>query len=749
MDSYTKCDCGSGEKYKFCCQKAEAYILKVDRQIESNLPAAAVATLEEGLKKYPDTPALLLRRALLTRSGTADDQAVRMLEAYLAKHPNHIGVRNMLIMLTLKDEGPEVAALELQRSFARMSDDQKRYMARLAGQIAEAFMEEGKPLAGAAHALLQIMWDGAQSASVRLLLEIQQAPQTSLWLRNNWMPAAPSNAIPDDLRDEFTKAFDKASVGQWLEAAESFGRIAARDTSGLSYRNQGLCMAMLGENFTAVECLRASAAILGETEDAVDIEALCQELDPPGEEDLVDRLQLTWPVRSAQSLEAAMAASDRFVEFELDEDVPETADTKNLKTYAVLDRPKLKPGEAIALDKVPRVVATVTVDNRNASLAALDDGILDATTEIFRETAGSAIVPAHPRTKHLGKVPRQDPMETFRWYLPEETSPEARKDFFDRRFVQDLETVWPVTPQKALGRRTPEKAAADGNARVPLRAALMRLTESPHGSKAEAAIASLRHKLNLPQEPAPSADAIEQVPIPRLPQLDLNGLPVDRLAAAFERATRYFVPSVIRKAGDEWLSRPVGDSADAEARLKVYQELAMEAIAHGDLPRALDLIARGHAEDKSHTAEMREAIWGLAAIRCKAALLDPAEWVPDLAVLLDRKRGDSKTEDEVSQLVVVRLMELGLIRLVPHPDRPEQAMMDTRVLEFLLQKYGPKITTATGELGVSVSKSQIWTPGSAGGGSGQGGKIWTPGQSATPPASSAQEPAPKLFVPGT
>lgn len=748
MDSYTKCECGSGEKYKFCCQKAEAYIRKVDRQIESNLPAAAVATLEEALKKYPDTPALLMRRALLTRSGTADDQAVRMLEAYLARHPNHIGVRNMLIMLTLKDEGPEVAALELQRSITRLNDEQKSYVARLAGQIAEAFMDESKPLAGAAHALLQIMWDGAQSASVRLLLEIQQAPQISLWLRNNWMPAAPTDAIPAELRTEFVQAFDKAGVGYWLEAAEAFSRIAARDTSGLSYRNQGLCMAMLGENFTAVECLRASAALLGETEDAVDIEALCQELEPPGEEDLVDRLQLTWPVRSVQTLENALAASDRFVEFEMDEDQPDNPDAKNVMTYAVLDRPKLKPGEAIELEKVPRVVATVTVDDRNASLAALDDGILDATTEIFRETAGSAIVPAHPRTKHLGKVPRQDPMETFRWYLPEETTPEARKDFYDRRFVQDIETVWPVTPQKALGRRTPEKAAADGNARVPLRAALMRLADSPHGSKAAEALARLRQRLNLPEEPAPSADAIESLPIPRLPLLELDGLPLDRLSAAFERATRYFVPSVIRKAGDQWLSRPVGDKSDAEARLKVYQELAMVAIAQGDLPRALDLIARGHAEDKIHTAEMREAIWGLAAIRAKAALLDPSEWVPDLAVLLDRKRSDSKTEDEVSQLVVLRLMELGLIRLVPHPDRPEQAMMDTRVLEFLLQKYGPKITTATGELGVSVSKSQIWTPGGSAAAPGQGGKIWTPGQSPASPSSSPQNPAPKLIVPG-
>jgi len=233
----------------------------------------------------------------------------------------------------------------------------------------------------------------------------------------------------------------------------------------------------------------------------------------------------------------------------------------------------------------------------------------------------------------------------------------------------------------------------------------------------------------------------------RLSLVDLKGLPSDKLAIVFERAMRYFVTDVLKAAGEEWLSRPIVDEADAAARLKVYLELAMEAAARGDLNFSLELIERGYAEDKVHATELRDAYWSLARIRSKASILEPSEWVPELAVLLDRKRGDSKSEDEISQLVVLRLMELGLIRLVPHPERPDQVMMDTRVLEFLLQKFGPKITTATGELGVSASKSQIWTPGSGGSASGGGGKIWTPGQS--PAGSPGPEgPGSKLFVPG-
>jgi hypothetical protein len=745
MDSYTRCECGSGEKYKFCCQKAEAYIRKVDRQIESNLDEAAAATLEEGLKKYPDTPSLLIRRALLAASnGGDDDQAARALEAYLAKHPRHLGVRNMLILMTLRSEGPESAALELQRIVSRLSDEERTALANLAGRIAEAFMDEAKPVAGIAHSLLRFLWTGGQSGSVRSLLEMQQSQYFSLWERNAWNPLPADDSVPAEIRDEFTDAYDKSIHGEWLDAAEIFGRIASRDTSARSYRNQGLCMAMMGENFTAVACLRAYVAALGETDEAVDFEALCQEIEPAGDEDLIDRLQLTWTVRSLANLVQLLDASDHFVEFELDEQQAEKTEGKQVKTYAVLDRPKLKSVDAIDLDKVPRVVATVMLDERNASVAAIDDGQLDATTELFREAAGAAIVPAHPRTKHLGKVPRQNPMDDFRWILPDDISEDARKDFFDRRFIKDLETVWTVTPRKYLGRRTPEKAAADGDAKVALRAALLRLSESRHGEKAVEAIEKLRSRLGVPKETAPDPESIDRIPVARLPLVDLKALSSQRLAIVFDRAVRYFLPEVLKNAGEEWLSRPIGDAADAQARIKVYQELIHEAIARNDMPRALELIARGQAEDNVHSPDVREIFWGLAAISARAHSHDPSEWVPELAVLLDRRRGDDKAEDEIGQMIVVKLMELGLIRLVPHPDRPEQMMMDTRILEYLLQKYGPKITTATGELGVSASKSKIWTPGATGSPAGGSNKIWTPGQ----PSSGKDDGGSKLFVPG-
>lgn len=747
MDSYQKCDCGSGEKYKFCCQKAEAFLMKIDRLLDSDQEAAAVAIVEEAIRKFPDTPSLLIRQALLnSRGDQIDDHVIRSLEAYLAKHPKHIGIRNVYITMILASDGPEAAALELQRSISRMSEADKRTIASLPLAIGEAFLNEDKPLAGLNHASLSLIWSGGNGSIYNKLTRIQQARELSLWLRSQWTVIRDSQRVPESVRDEFSQTCDLMKAAHWLDASESFARIAARDTSGQSYWNQGLCLASLGENFGAVECMRAYTAILGETEEAVDVEALCQELEPPGEEDLVDHLQLTWPVRSGGDLIKALEASERFVDLDSAEKQAEKAAAGEPRSFALLDFPKLKPGEPIDIDKVPSVVATVTIDNRNASLAALDDGQLDATTEFFRETAGSAIVPAHPRTKHLGKLLRLDPMEDYRWFLQREIPETDQADLFERRFVRDLETVWPVTPQKYLAKRTPVKAAADGDARVPLRAALMRLAESPYASKADQALANLRQRLSLPEEPPPVADSIRNVAVARLKSIDLKSLSVEQLKDLFARATLYGLVPLLSKVGEEWCSRPTGDDADAEARLKLYSQLSSLASEKGDLPLALELIARGHAEDRVHEPEYRDVFWALNALRCKALILQPAEWVPELAVILNRKRDNTETDAEITELIITRLVELGLVRISPHPDRPDQFQMDTRMLEAVLQTFGPKITTASGELGVSVAKPQIWTPGSAS--PSQAGKIWTPGQSATPQAPSAQGSGSKLFVPG-
>jgi hypothetical protein len=101
--------------------------------------------------------------------------------------------------------------------------------------------------------------------------------------------------------------------------------------------------------------------------------------------------------------------------------------------------------------------------------------------------------------------------------------------------------------------------------------------------------------------------------------------------------------------------------------------------------------------------------------------------VPEIAVVLERYRQDKNA----SQLIMMNLVDMGLIQMVPSPDRPDEVYLDSRPLQALLAEYGPRITTASGRLGVSAAKPEIWTPGSgSGAGTSAGGpsKLIIPGR---------------------
>ena len=127
----------------------------------------------------------------------------------------------------------------------------------------------------------------------------------------------------------------------------------------------------------------------------------------------------------------------------------------------------------------------------------------------------------------------------------------------------------------------------------------------------------------------------------------------------------------------------------------------------------------------------------MVGLQVKMLLDTPDVWVPVLAVILERCRGNQ----EATSAVLLRLVSLGLVQAAVDPNHPEQLVLDTQILEAYLKRYGPRVTTATGELGVAASQSEIWTPESPGSAS----PIWTPG-SGSAPARTAEKS--KLILPG-
>ena len=115
----------------------------------------------------------------------------------------------------------------------------------------------------------------------------------------------------------------------------------------------------------------------------------------------------------------------------------------------------------------------------------------------------------------------------------------------------------------------------------------------------------------------------------------------------------------------------------------------------------------------------------------------PEDWVPELAVMLDRYQRDQRA----SLVFTSRLLEMGLIDLSRPPTGPARSCSIRGALQQLFSMYGPKVTTASGYLGVSATKGEIWTPASET----KGSSIWTPGSDVGSPSEGQK---PRIIVTG-
>ncbi len=167
----------------------------------------------------------------------------------------------------------------------------------------------------------------------------------------------------------------------------------------------------------------------------------------------------------------------------------------------------------------------------------------------------------------------------------------------------------------------------------------------------------------------------------------------------------------------------------------LYGDLALDAARRDDRAEAEGWIRRGRESEPSHKISPNALLWEMIDLRVKIVFDEPEVWVPILAAILHRYRGNR----EALSAVMIRLVEFGLVRAAADPKQPDKITLDTQVLDHLLAQYGPRVTAA-GDLGASPGPGGIWTPESSRGGS----TIWTPGSEAAVPA---QERS-KLILPG-
>ena len=226
VNPYMPCPCGSGQKFKWCCQKVESYAERAQRMVDSGQIEASLKPLEEGLARFPDNAWLLTRKAVVEAHLKRFEPAKATLRSLLEKNPGHVGGTILLTRLLLETEGPDASIAQFQQGLSAMPADRRRELAPLAQFLGVSLNRAGLPIASLKHLELAAQWAGDQDKDrsiARSIATQRAAPQTSVWEKNP--VSAPAGAGGGDRR---LPRVVRAGDGMGRRGALGVGRLGVR-----------------------------------------------------------------------------------------------------------------------------------------------------------------------------------------------------------------------------------------------------------------------------------------------------------------------------------------------------------------------------------------------------------------------------------------------------------------------------------------------------------------------------------------
>ncbi len=305
----------------------------------------------------------------------------------------------------------------------------------------------------------------------------------------------------------------------WDSAAAAFELLSADGVAGhAADHNLGLCRLWLGDDEAAIAALRRWIAREGPTARAVDLEIVCQLIDESTDKEPIELVQLTWPLRDRSALSRILEGEATIVAGEQRHLDPEDDESPTVACFHWLDRPRIEARTGLARQEIPLIQANLLVGPDTVVLEAEDDGRLNGLIDRFVPLAGTSVPPAQPRTKVVGQVDRTEHAMSWHWYLPPDL-PDREKRRLAREQIAHLKTtVWPETPLRQLGGRTPIQAGRAGNSEVPLRAAALILEFCGDRLGDDVDWTRLRSRLSICPEPPIDAETadIDRTPLGRL-----------------------------------------------------------------------------------------------------------------------------------------------------------------------------------------------------------------------------------------
>jgi tetratricopeptide (TPR) repeat protein len=279
FDIYGPCPCGSGKKFKWCCQPIHQTVEKAFHQDEQGQHDAAIAMMEQLTNEHPGNPEAWGRKAQLLYQNNRVEDAENAIDKALEINPKYaFGL--LLRGMFRQYEGELPGGLLLFRKAAELYDpDARDMLAQVYLLIGDAELKLHKPVA--ARAAFTIAQRYRPNEELRRNLETLLGTQSRMpsAATSDYKFLSPSSSATPQRRALWDRAISDAASGRLAGSARAFAELAESNPDDApAWYNLGLARAWLGENSGAVEGLDRYVSLEADEQKAAAAWALAEVL---------------------------------------------------------------------------------------------------------------------------------------------------------------------------------------------------------------------------------------------------------------------------------------------------------------------------------------------------------------------------------------------------------------------------------------------------------------------------------------
>lgn len=595
IDPYASCPCGSGKKFKWCCQDIHSDIETAYKQHNGGQHEAALKTIADVVAKHPGNPEVWGRQAQLQFLNGKIEEAEQSLDKAFAINPNYpFGF--LVRGLFRQQEGELVGALLLFRKAAEVyAQDAHEPLAYIYELIADLELRLNRPVA--AHAALMRAAHLSQDNK-----ELQQAVDTLFGqgsrlpdcARREYTLLAPPNATI-----EWKNMLAGASTGKFGDARRAFQTWTEQHPQdAAAWYNLGLVLGWLGENSDSVIALGKYTELEKDEQKAGAAWTLAEVLRcGQGMEQDADYVEYRYLMQISDhrlliALIQHWEQSKRLIGLRSD---PE----QGMLTAIVLDE---APALVLSGASSPpaRLAAYLLVAGNLVQLWHPNAESVEKVLNEVRQRLGPAA--SEPQRSvgpiHFGDVVAEALL--FPTTPTTELDAEMKMREHATRYFED---VWIHKPLKGLSGVPPIDATGSPMLRKRLRGIIQFVQDCSAGAAPRLYdFDRLRRKLGLevaaPQAGAPKTEATATIDVSSMSVAELSALEVGALAEGdLEQAFRAALQLDARELASRFAKAIVAKPATGRDRWAVFQHLVQEAQSANDYDGALSLVDEGERVD--------------------------------------------------------------------------------------------------------------------------------------------------------